>query len=269
MVAAGAGPGKRSMEPLCCLEFTRNQGSGKAVDASVGYNRPRGGIALSLRHDLFCCLPLAVRELLRTALVMSVVLLAPVLPFLLFGPQLETRVKQWMQTPQSTPVAAAAVVGLLSIDIFLPIPSSVVSTLGGWKLGIIGGMAASFAGLSAGAAIGFALARRWGRPFAARFSRPEELERTQRIAEQFGPTVLVLTRAVPVLAEASVLLMGIHNLSWRRFLPPVLLSNLGIAVAYSAFGRVAQQYGWLPLALCVAIALPMLFAAIAERWLPK
>jgi uncharacterized membrane protein YdjX (TVP38/TMEM64 family) len=210
-----------------------------------------------------------VRELLRTALVMAGVLLVPVLPFLVFGSQMEAWVKEWMNTPQSTPAAAVAIVGLLSTDIFLPIPSSVVSTLGGWKLGVIGGTAASFVGLSVGAAIGFALARRWGRPFAARYSRAEELDRTQRIARQFGPTVLVLTRAVPVLAEASVLLMGVHNLSWRRFLPPVLLSNLGISLAYSAFGRLAERHGWFPLALGVAIALPVLFAALAERWLPK
>jgi uncharacterized membrane protein YdjX (TVP38/TMEM64 family) len=210
-----------------------------------------------------------VRELFRTALLMAVVMLVPVLPFLAFGPQMEAWAKAWMKSPQSTPQAALAVVGLLSTDIFLPIPSSVVSTLGGWKLGVAAGTLASFVGLSIGAAIGFALAKRWGRPFARRFSREDELERSQRIAQKFGPAVLVLTRAVPVLAEASVLLMGVHNLSWRRFLPPVLLANLGIALAYSAFGRVAEQHGWLPLALAVAIALPVLFAALAERWLPR
>lgn len=211
----------------------------------------------------------SVRELFRTALVMAVVLLVPVLPFLAFGPQMEAWVEQWMKSPHSTLQATLAVVALLSTDIFLPIPSSVVSTLGGWKLGVAAGTAASFVGLSVGAAIGFALAKRWGGPFAARFSRPDELERMQRVAQRYGPTVLVLTRAVPVLAEASVLLMGVHNLSWRRFLPPVLLANLGIALAYSAFGTLAEQHGWLPLALGVAVALPVLFAALAERWLPK
>ncbi len=200
---------------------------------------------------------------------MAAVLLVPVLPFLLIGPQMEASVARWMASPQSTPVMAFVVVGLLSTDIFLPIPSSLVSTLGGWKLGVLAGTFASFLGMSIGAAIGFALAKRWGRPFAMRFTRQEELERMQRIAQQYGPAVLALTRAVPVLAEASVLLMGIHNLSWRRFLPPVILSNLGVAVAYSAFGRLAEQHGWLPLALGVAIAFPVLFAAIAERWLPR
>ncbi|MBW3598090.1 MAG: VTT domain-containing protein [Planctomycetes bacterium] len=209
------------------------------------------------------------RDLFRTALLMAVVLLIPVLPFLAFGPQMEAWVERWMKSPHSAPIAALAVVGFLTTDILLPVPSSVISTLGGWKLGVTGGTVASWLGMSLGAAIGFALARRWGRPFAAKFSREDELERMHRIAQQFGPAVLVLTRAVPVLAEAGVLLMGVHRLAWRRFLPPVLLANLGVSLAYSAFGQLAEQHGWLPLALGAAIALPVLFAALAERWLPR
>ena len=75
----------------------------------------------------------------------------------------------------------------------------------------------------------------------------------------------MVLRAVPVLAEASVLLVGIHNLSWRRFLPPVILSNLGIALAYAKFGEFAERNGWLPLALGMSIALPLLLTVVARR----
>ncbi len=78
---------------------------------------------------------------------------------------------------------------------------------------------------------------------------------------------LVVLRAVPVLAEASVLLVGIHDLSWRRFLPPVVLSNLGIALAYAKFGELAERNGWLPLALGISVALPLLLAVVARRWI--
>jgi uncharacterized membrane protein YdjX (TVP38/TMEM64 family) len=69
---------------------------------------------------------------------------------------------------------------------------------------------------------------------------------------------------VPVLAEASVLLMGMQRLSWQRFLVPVLLSNLGLAIAYSAFGEIAEKHQWLPLALAVSIGLPVVLAAIVK-----
>ena len=91
----------------------------------------------------------------------------------------------------------------------------------------------------------------------------------QHVSHFYGPFVLVLTRAVPVFAEASILMVGIHRLSWRRFLPAVLLSNLGIALAYAAFGDYAEQHKWLPLALAVSIAIPVLVAAAAQRLLPE
>ena len=91
----------------------------------------------------------------------------------------------------------------------------------------------------------------------------------RHVSDRFGPFVLVLTRAMPVFAEASVLIAGIHQLSWRRFLPAVFLSNLGIAIAYAAFGDLAHQHHWLPFALAVAIAIPVLVAAAAQRLLPK
>lgn len=205
-------------------------------------------------------------SLLRSALLIGVVLLVPILPFLVFGSQFTAWFVDWSKQPASAPLTAAAVVTLLATDIFLPVPSSLVSTLGGWRLGWWAGTLASWVGMSLGAIIGYTLARRWGRRFALWFSRGEELDRMAKLSRQYGPIVLVMTRGVPVLAEASVLLMGIHRLGWMRFLPATLLSNLGIALAYSAFGTFAEQHGWLPLALGVSIGLPVLLAAIVERW---
>jgi membrane protein DedA with SNARE-associated domain len=58
-----------------------------------------------------------------------------------------------------------------------------------------------------------------------------------------------------------VLLVGMHGMSWRRFLPPVLLANLGLALAYAVFGQIAERHQWLPLALAIAIALPVIMIA--------
>jgi 3-dehydroquinate synthase len=121
--------------------------------------------------------------------------------------------------------------------------------------------------MTLGAVLGFALARRWGRPIALWFSTESDLDRLQRLTSAYGPVVLVLFRAVPVLAEASVLLVGIHQLPWRRFLPVVLLSNLGIAWAYAQFGDYADQHEWLPWAVAVSVALPLALAAAVRWWL--
>jgi uncharacterized membrane protein YdjX (TVP38/TMEM64 family) len=200
-------------------------------------------------------------------IVMSLILLIPIVPFLLFGADFEAWVERWSEQPYSKPATALIIIGLLATDILLPTPSSMISTLGGWQLGVVGGTLASWIGMTSGAVIGFVLARRWGRPFAVWLSSEQDLERMHGLSQRFGPAVLIVGRGVPVLAEASVLLMGIHRLSWQRFLPAVLLSNLGIAFAYSAFGDYAEQNQWLPLALGVSIALPVLLATMVSRFL--
>lgn len=209
------------------------------------------------------------RELLRTLPLMCLVLLVPIVPFLFFGGQIEDWLRGLTSQPLSDAAAAAMVICLLATDILLPIPSSVVITMGGWQLGWLNGALAAWLGVNLGAAVGFTLARRWGQPLARWFAKDHDLERMHTVSERYGPLVLVLTRAMPVFAEASVLIAGIHKLSWRRFLPAVILSNLGVCLAYSAFGDYAEQHQWLPLALGVAVAVPVLVAATAQRLFPR
>ncbi|MDG2220750.1 MAG: VTT domain-containing protein [Rubripirellula sp.] len=208
------------------------------------------------------------RELFRTLPLMCVVLLIPVVPFLFFGGQLEDWLRGFTEDPPSPLVTSCLVIGLLATDVLLPVPSSVISTLSGWQLGWILGTFATWVGMNLGAIVGFGLARRYGKPFALWFTGAEDLNRVHEISDRYGPTVLVFTRAMPVFAEATVLIAGIHQLSWRKFVPAVVLSNLGIAVAYSALGDYAERHQWLPLALAVAIGVPILVAAAAKRLIP-
>jgi uncharacterized membrane protein YdjX (TVP38/TMEM64 family) len=207
------------------------------------------------------------RSLMRPLLLVSVVLLIPIVPFLIWGEQLESWFNAWSQRQASQLTVAAVVAGLLATDIVLPIPSSMVSTFGGAQLGTWGGTLASWVGMTASAVAGFALARSCGPAVTRWLSRPEDVQRVEWASERFGPMFLVLARGVPVFAEASVLLLGIHRLSWRKFLPAMAASNLGIALAYSAFGTFAAHHQWLPLALGVSVALPLLWTTLARRWL--
>jgi membrane protein DedA with SNARE-associated domain len=206
------------------------------------------------------------RDLLRPMLPMIVILAIPIIPFLLFGERVDAWFANWKKNPPAAPIVAAVVIGLLATDVFLPVPSSVVATLAGYQLGVIGGTGAVWCGMTVGAVIGFALARWLGPRFVSWMTRQSDLVRTQRLTDRYGPLILVLGRGVPVLAEASVLLLGMHGLSWRRFLPPVLLSNLGLALAYAAFGELAEKYSLLPLALGVSIALPVVMVALFRAW---
>jgi hypothetical protein len=75
----------------------------------------------------------------------------------------------------------------------------------------------------------------------------------------------VLFRALPVLAEASVLLLGATRLAWWRFLTPVALANLGIAAAYSWLGSYGRTQNMTAYVLVGSIALPV-FVTTIVRW---
>lgn len=210
-----------------------------------------------------------VRDLFRSLPLVLLVLAVPIVPFVLFGGRVDEWFEAWQAQARNPWLAAAMIVGLLSTDIFLPIPSSMVSTFGGGQLGWLLGTFASWLGMSIGAILGFAFARWLGPGFTRWFVKRDSLTQMSQLSERFGPSIVVLARGVPVLAEASVLLLGLERLSWRKFLPPLLLSNLGLALAYSAFGDFAQQYNSVPLALAISILLPVLVAAVVQRRLHK
>ena len=209
------------------------------------------------------------RDLWRPLLIICLALLVPIVPFIGFGDAIDARVAAWLDPPPPPLTIALGTIVILSTDVFLPVPSSAVSTVAGAQLGIAGATAASWLGLTIGAVIGFTLARLFGRPLAERFAKPEDLDRMDLVAQHFGARILVAARALPVLAEASVLLLGTTQLAWRKFLPAVMLSNLGIALVYAVLGHFARNQGELPLALAASIALPVLAATMARWFLPR
>lgn len=194
--------------------------------------------------------------------VIGLALAAPIVPFLLWGSRLEPAIESWLQQRHSPWLIAAAVIGLLSVDVALPIPSSFVSTYAGAELGMVAATIVSWLGMTLGASIAFAMARVGGRAAGS-----ADLEGMETAARRLGARLLVLTRALPILAEASVLALGALGLSWRRFFPAVALSNLGIAAIYSVFGALAREKEAVIPAMAASVVVPLAAAALVRwRW---
>ncbi|WP_207395776.1 TVP38/TMEM64 family protein [Bremerella alba] len=204
---------------------------------------------------------------MKILILVTVALAIPIIPFAIWGQSLEQAARTWEQTQSNPQVMAIVLFGMLSLDVFLPVPSSLVNTLAGAKLGVFAGATVCFAGLTVGAAIGFGLAKLAGPPLQRRWLADRDAQSLKKFAETWGVVTLVLTRALPILAEAAVVLLGVQGLSWRKFWPPVLLANAGIALAYSVFGSMAAQQEWLVIALAISAGLPLLLTFLVRRWL--
>ena len=207
------------------------------------------------------------RRLLKPLIVVTIVLIVPVALLALRGESFATQLERWQSAPPPPMTLAAMVVGILAVDVVLPVPSGPISTLAGSHLGVALGTAASTVGMTTGATIAFALAKgmTWRsfrrREFAGEPASPEAVE----ACRDHGPWLLVITRPLPIIAEAAVLLVGGLQMPWRNFLPPVLASNLVISATYSLLGQQASAHGWLPLAVCTSIALPLAIAVACRR----
>ncbi|RLT02274.1 MAG: DedA family protein [Planctomycetota bacterium] len=210
------------------------------------------------------------KSAIRAALFLTVLFAIPIVPFLWLGESFEEGLLKSLREPSSSGVVISWVIGLLVADMFLPVPSSAVITYSGGALGVLAGTVVSWIGLSIGALGGFGLARAFGETIARRFSESEDIERMSRFTQRHGATALVLTRALPILAEACVLMLGAGRLSWRQFLLPMLVSNLLLSLTYSACGAYFQGSNSFPIAVVVSGAVPLIAALVIRRfWRPK
>lgn len=211
------------------------------------------------------------RSVVRAAILLTVFLLVPIVPFLILGEAFEQDVKDWFQShgSQTDVIQVFGLLGVLASDIFFPIPSSAVMTFAGGIMPFWNAVLASWIGLSLGSLVGFGFARWLGKPFASKFAEAEDLARIESVATKFGPVVLLLTRPLPILAEACVLLMGTTELSWRRFAVPVVAANLGQAVFYVSCGVGIENEHMLLVASFGSGTLPLLLALAIRRCLPS
>ena len=210
------------------------------------------------------------RPVINVCLMLGFFLAIPIVPFILLGESFEQDVQAWIQQEQELAdgMLSAAVVGVLASDIFLPIPSSSVVTYAGGTLGLWPATLLSWLGLSLGSCFGFGFSRFLGKPFAHRFADAADLQKVEAAASRYGSAILLISRPLPILAEACVLLFGTTTLTWRQFLVPVVVANLGIAVVYAACGAGFEDQKTLLIAAVVSGTLPLLIALMIRKRLP-
>lgn len=201
----------------------------------------------------------------RLILLAVTVIILLLIPFVLFGDSLENWTNNFFQSMPTNLIASIVIGFLLSIDIVAPIPSSIVSTAGGYFLGFIGGTIISFTGMTISCLIGYWIGTRFGRPVAFRFADPKEISRFESLQKKYGDWILIFSRSVPLLAETSVLFAGIGCMKFTRFILMVTLSNLGISMVYAAAGAYSAHINSFLLAFAAAIIFPGVMIVILKN----
>ena len=206
------------------------------------------------------------RRATRLLLVLVLVaVLVPLVPFLLFGTRLDRVVAGWLDPPPSPAMVALVEIAVLACDLLLPVPSSVVATYGGARLGVVPGTLCAWLGMTIGALVGWWLGRKLGGGALEQLDA-EDRKAIARGHEHLGPLLVVLTRPLPLLAEASALAAGGTGMPLSTFLPAAAIGNAVIAAAWSALGALGREE--LSLAMLVALVVPvaLVWGVVRSRW---
>ena len=200
---------------------------------------------------------------MRWALLWGLLIGLVLLPFVFFEAPFNALAVRITQSGTSRAVAAGSIFALLALDVFLPVPSSIVATGAGVILGFAEGTAIVWGGMMAGCLIGYgtgigaAAAARW-------IVGQDNLVRAEALMRRYGELALVLCRPVPVLAEASVVFAGIVRTPFVRFAALTAISNLGIALGYAAFGAFSMRLDSFLVAFLGALLLPGIALGISR-----
>ena len=141
-------------------------------------------------------------------------------------------------------LAAWIGVGLLVVDIVLPVPSSVVMLAHGALFGIVAGAALSLLGRTGNAVVGVLLGRGAGGVLSRRAVRRSGADHTRgaELVRRGGLAAVVLTRPVPVLAESTLVAAAAMGLPPVPVVAAAVVGALPEAVLYAVAGEVAASY---------------------------
>ncbi|MGE0593047.1 MAG: TVP38/TMEM64 family protein [Vicinamibacterales bacterium] len=192
------------------------------------------------------------RVLLLTALLAAVAIASKLLVEDVLGIELEGMVTGWLDTAGTG--SALAIVILLAVDVFLPVPSSLVMVLSGAAFGVFWGALISLVGSIAGEWVGFELVRRYGQRASARMIGEDDYARFSGLFAEHGAAAIVVSRALPVVMETMSLVAGLSGMRRRSFLLASLIGTAPVVVVYAWAGAMSRDAGSLLPAVVILIA---------------
>ena len=173
------------------------------------------------------------------------------LPFLLFEQQFNAFAEHVTRDGTSKWLVASAVFALLALDVFLPVPSSIVSTASGVLLGFGLGSAVVWTGMMAGCLVGYATSEpdAWEpRGGSSAMTGSGAPRRSCSATATWRSCCAGRCRSSPKPASCSPASFGRVQV---RFVHLTAVSNLGIAAGYAAVRRLLAPPGFVFVPDCV------------------
>jgi len=151
---------------------------------------------------------------------------------------------------------ACIVIALLTGDIFLPVPSSVVVTFAGNRLGIPVAVVVCWLGLCLSNLIGYGIGIA-GKKYSRKIVNEKQISDAHSFVARFGAVAVLFLRPIPILSEASTVVAGLYKMPFFQFLAAVATANLVLTLGYAFLGSLAESSEGLFLLAVLAAIFPL------------
>ena len=149
-------------------------------------------------------------------------------------------IRSWLEGMQSTGAGrvkvAFVLVGLMGLDLFFPVPSSLVMALSGMFYGFAPGTGVAFAASMFTAVLGFGACRLGGHVWVRRIVGEKDIEKVGGWFEAYGVFAILISRPIPMLTEILSCLAGMSAMRTRTFLVATAVGHLPVCAFYSYVG---------------------------------
>jgi len=170
------------------------------------------------------------------------------------------QIEGWLtQAKELSPFYVAMLVScLLFIDLFIAVPTLTITILSGFFLGHHYGASAALIGTMLAGICGYSLSLCYGERVLLFLIKDEE-KRNEAIEafNQNGFAMILLSRAVPILPEATACLAGITRMKFSKFLLAWSISTVPYVLIASYAGSISSVENPKP-AIIIAISISVL-----------
>lgn len=149
-------------------------------------------------------------------------------------------------------------VALLTLDIFIPVPSSLLMIANGALFGVVIGTSLSLIGSLGAGLVGFGVGRR-GEGWLGRFVSPEEMARANRLLIKWGLLAIIVSRPIPIVAETVAVMAGASRIRWRTMFGACFSGALPASLLYAITGATAMELDSFLLTFTLVLAIAGVF----------
>jgi uncharacterized membrane protein YdjX (TVP38/TMEM64 family) len=158
-------------------------------------------------------------------------------------------------------------IALITSDIILPMPATVVMTgLGSVYGPFLGGVIAAVGSFTAGS-VAYGACRLFGRGAARRIVGDDELRRGEELFSRIGGWAVALSRWLPLLPEVVACVAGLVKMPAGRFFASLACGSVPLGFTFAFLGRFSAKSPGLTLAL--SAVLPAILWVVVGRVLSR